>query len=84
MLGAPEYDLLGPGVFLIQGDKDLLRAFLTSYGYSSEMLSKNLSSKLNALLLLHKYSNLNIQVRIPNWQEKVQNLEELEHLLWEM
>lgn len=84
MLGAPEYDLLGPGVFLIQGDKDLLQAFLTSYSYSSEMPSKDLSSRLNALLLLHKYSNLNIQVRIPDWQKKVQNLEALEYLLWDI
>lgn len=33
MLGLPEYDLLGPGAFLIQGDKQLLCAFLTAYGY---------------------------------------------------
>jgi hygromycin-B 7''-O-kinase len=83
MLGLPEYDLLGPIAFLVQGDKLLLEAFLTSYGYSPEMLTQNLSHKLTALVLLHKHSNLNVQVRIPDWKKKAHNIKDLERLLWE-
>lgn len=82
MLGLPEYDLLGPGAFLIQGDKQLLREFLTSYGYLPNEMTGMLSQQLMALMLLHQYSNLNIQVRIPNWKDKVSNLKELEYLVW--
>lgn len=82
MLGLPEYDLLGPGAFLIQGDKSLLKEFLISYGYASNMLTPTLSHQLMALMLLHKYSNLNVQVRIKDWKNKVQNLKDLENLVW--
>lgn len=82
MLGLAEYDLLGPGAFLIQGDKQLLRTFLIAYGYLPHELTTRLSHQLMALMLLHQYSNLNIQVRIPNWQETVSSLQELEHLVW--
>ncbi|MDP3268624.1 MAG: aminoglycoside 3'-phosphotransferase/choline kinase family protein [Legionella sp.] len=82
MLGLPEYDLLGPGAFLIQGDKQLLREFLTAYGYLPHEMTDILSHQLMALLLLHQHSNLNIQVRIPNWKDKVHSLKDLEHLVW--
>jgi hygromycin-B 7''-O-kinase len=82
MLGLPEYDLLGPGAFLIQGDKSLLREFLASYGYATNALTPALSHQLTALMLLHKYSNLNVQVRIKDWKSRVQNLKDLENLIW--
>ncbi len=82
MLGLAEYDLLGPAVFLAQGDEKLLRAFLISYGYLPEQLTNSLSHQFTALLLLHRYSNLNIQIRIENWKDKVQSLEDLEKLVW--
>lgn len=82
MLGLPEYDLLGPGAFLIQGDKSLLREFLTAYGYTSNALTPELSHQLMALMLLHKYSNLKAQVRIKDWTSKVHHLKDLEKLVW--
>ncbi len=82
MLGLPEYDLLGPGAFLIQGDKTLLRELLTSYGYSKNRLTEELSHRLTALMLLHKYSNLNVQLRIKMWKNKVNSLKDLENLVW--
>lgn len=82
MLGLPEYDLLGPGAFLIQGNKQLLREFLTAYGYLPHQLTARLSHQLTALMLLHQYSNLNIQVRIPDWKSKVSSLKDLESLVW--
>lgn len=82
MLGLPEYDLLGPGAFLIQGDKALLKTFLTAYGYTKEELTQHLSRQLTALMLLHQYSNLNIQVRIEGWKNKVKTIQDLENLVW--
>ena len=82
MLGLPEYDLLGPGAFLIQGDKQLLRTFLMAYGYVPHEMTSMLSHQLTALMLLHQYSNLNIQVRIPNWKNRVSSLKDLENLVW--
>jgi hygromycin-B 7''-O-kinase len=82
MLGLPEYDLLGPGAFLIQGDKILLREFLSSYGYSPEEMTHALSHKLTALMLLHRYSRLNVQIRIKNWEKITSSLHDLENLVW--
>lgn len=82
MLGLSQYDLLGPGAFLIQGDKILLKEFLISYGYLPQELTSALSHQLTVLMLLHRYSNLNIQVRIENWKSKVKNLHDLENLVW--
>lgn len=82
MLGVPEYDLLGPGAFLIQGDKQLLREFLLAYGYTKNELTSVLSHHLMALMLLHRYSNLSVQIRIKDWQNKVNNIKDLEQLVW--
>lgn len=82
MLGLPEYDLLGPGVFLIQGDQSLLRDFLGAYGYSTDQMDKSLSHQLTALMLLHKYSHLKVQIRINQWETQVKNIQDLERLVW--
>ena len=82
MLGHYKYDLLGPGAFLIQGNKELLNAFLSSYGFLPNEINAELSHQLTALLLLHKYSNLEVQVRITDWKNKVSSLKELEDLVW--
>lgn len=52
------------------------------YGYLPHELTNRLSHQLTALMMLHQYSNLNIQVRIPNWKEKVASFKELENLVW--
>lgn len=82
MLGAPEYDLLGPGAFSIQGDKQLLKEFLLAYGYTENELTAALSHHLMALMLLHRYSNLGVQIRIKDWQNTVHCLKDLEQLIW--
>lgn len=82
MLGLPEYDLLGPGAFLIQGNKKLLKEFLLSFGFSFKQLTPLLSRQLTALMLLHRYSNLKVQIRIDNWKNKVNSIEDLENLVW--
>lgn len=82
MLGLPQYDLLGPGAFLVQGDKELLLTFFLAYGYSPNKLIPALSHQLTALMLLHQYSNLDRQLRIDHWQDRVNNLKDLENLVW--
>jgi hygromycin-B 7''-O-kinase len=82
MLGLPQYDLLGPGAFLIQGDKRLLREFLVAYGYAENQLTPELSHQLTALMLLHQYSNLGVQIRIEDWENKVTSIQEVEKLVW--
>jgi len=82
MLGLADYDLLGPVAFLIQGNKELLKEFLAAYGYSPLQMNSVFNQKMMALMLLHQYSNLNVQIRISNWQEKVESIRELENLVW--
>ena len=82
MLGHYKYDLLGPGAFLIQGDKELLKTFLSAYGFRTNEMNAELSHQLTALMLLHQYSYLEIQVRINDWKNKVSSLNELEQLVW--
>ena len=82
MLGLPEYDLLGPGAFLIEGNAGLLREFLLSYGYQENDLTPKLGRKLTLLMLLHRFSNLKNQLRIPNWENRVKSFEDLEELVW--
>lgn len=82
MLGLADYDLLGPGAFLINGDKLLLNSFLSAYGYKPDEMTETLSHKMTALMLLHKYSNLNVQIRIPDWRNNITNLQDLQNLVW--
>jgi len=82
MLGLPEYDLLGPGAFLIEGNAALLKEFLLSYGYQENELTLKLGKKLTLLTLLHRFSNLRNQLRISNWENRVRSFEDLEDLVW--
>jgi hygromycin-B 7''-O-kinase len=82
MLGRAEYDLLGPGLFLIQGDKRLLKEFLISY--NPDLLTPKLSHQLMALTLLHQHSNLDVQIRIKDWQQKISSLKDLKNLVWKL
>lgn len=82
MLGKAEYDLDGPGTFLIQGNKQLLKAFLSAYGYAKEEMTMALSHQLTAITLLHRYSYLKTKLRIKNWQSRVTSIKDLEDLIW--
>jgi hygromycin-B 7''-O-kinase len=58
MIGHREYEFCAVGLFLTQGNRDLFRLFLSSYGYVEKELTADLSRRLMKLLLLHRYSNL--------------------------
>ncbi len=57
-LGDPEYDLLGPILFMFNGNKELTTSFLLSYGYRKEELNDYLRKKLMTYTLLHRFSNI--------------------------
>jgi hygromycin-B 7''-O-kinase len=58
MIGAPEYDFASVGLFVSCADPHALRRILLAYGYASAALDENLSMRLMAYALLHRYSNL--------------------------
>lgn len=80
--GPAEYDLLGPGTFLAAGDPRRLRALLAGRGYAHEDLTPRLRERLMALLLLHRHSDLAVQVRIEGWRERARTLDELAAIVW--
>jgi hygromycin-B 7''-O-kinase len=82
MKGFYEYDLLGPAVFMAEGDQNLLKPLFLSYGFKEDELNDNLKKRLTLLFLLHRYSNFKAQIRIEGWEERVHSLNDLERLLW--
>ena len=81
MLGPREYDWLGPCVFLGEGNAHLLRSFFRGYGADCSN-PNGLRQGLLLLLLLHRYSNLDLQIRIPDWQNRVDSIAGLAQLIW--
>jgi hygromycin-B 7''-O-kinase len=75
-VGPPHYDLLGPLAFLCGGEAALVRAFLDARGLVRWPPSAEEREGLLALLLLHRYSNLDVQLRVPGWRD-VGSLERL-------
>lgn len=82
MIGIKEYDLLGPLLFLCEGNKELVQTLLSAYGYSEKDFNKKFRKRLMLLAILHRYSNLNTQIRIPGCLDKAKNFEELEQIIW--
>jgi hygromycin-B 7''-O-kinase len=82
MTGWGEYDLLGPSTFLAAGMPRRVRSLMSGFGYSDANLDPALHRRLMALLLLHRFSNLEEQIRIEGWQQKAADFYELERLLW--
>jgi len=82
--GWGEYDLLGPSVFLAAGMPRRVRSLLTGFGYSRADMTPALARRLMMLALLHRFSDLNRQICIENWQQQAGDLFELERLLWPM
>lgn len=82
MIGQREYDLTGPVTFIIPGERLLLKRLLMSYGYESSSLTPGLSKQLMQLTLLHRFANFKLQIAAPDWEQKVNSLEDLEQFLW--
>lgn len=66
LVGPREYDWLGPLCFLAAGDAARTAAFFAGCGVRPEAST---ASRLMRLLLLHRYSNLPVQLAAPGWQQ---------------
>ncbi len=77
-VGDPEYDLIGPGVFLGGGDSELINSLLEGYGLK---MNPRLRHRLMSLHLLHRFSNFEKQISLQGWELKASSLEELATLL---
>jgi hygromycin-B 7''-O-kinase len=82
MTGWGEYDLLGPSTFMAGGKPGRVANLFRGFGYSGADLNPTLTRRLMALLLLHRFSNLERQILIDDWQQRAPNLGALERLLW--
>ncbi|WP_432537289.1 phosphotransferase family protein [Kineococcus arenarius] len=57
MRGTPEYDLVAVAIFIAEGDPTILREALLAYGYEAAQLDDDLSRRLLAWTLLHRFGN---------------------------
>ena len=58
LCGFYEYEFVAPGVLMMQGNRELQRAFLLAYGYSETQLDLNLRARLMLLTVLYECSDL--------------------------
>lgn len=80
--GDPLYDLIGPVVFMGEGNPSLVCAVVEGYGVGENKLDRNLKNRLMGLHLLHAFSNFNTQVKNIDWRNKAKSLCELTDLIW--
>lgn len=82
MIGPRDYDLLGPSLFLAEGNAALIAALFRGYSGDRVRLGAERRKRLLGLMLLHRYANLDNQIRIPRWRERASSIEELAALIW--
>lgn len=78
LVGPRQYDWLGPQCFLVAGEPRRHAAFMQGLGIE---VTEALRMALMRLLLLHRYSHLKAQVKMPGWQD-LRSFEELAARLW--
>ncbi len=72
-----EYEFASVGLFVSQGNSQLLRSFLLAYGYEESELDIELSKRLLVYSLLHRYANLSWYLEImppKTGEESLENL----------
>jgi hygromycin-B 7''-O-kinase len=82
MTGWREYDLMGPSAFMAAGHPRRVRSLFDGYGYSRSDVTFELKRRLMALMMLHRFSDPIRHFCIENWQDKADNFEELQELIW--
>lgn len=78
--GWREYDLLGPSAFMSAGRPGRVRSLLEGFGYAKPDYA--FKRRLMALMLLHSASDPNSHICIEGWQDKADDLVELQDLIW--
>lgn len=82
LCGFQEYDFVAPGVLMVQGNRELQRALLLTYGYQESQLDQNLRARLMLLTVLYECSNLR-KYALRLAPEAVNfTLDELEAAIW--
>ena len=82
LTGWGEYDLLGPSAFMAAGRPRRVRSLFEGFGYSPADINFALKRRLMALMMLHRASDPIRHICIDGWQEKADNLNELQELIW--
>jgi hygromycin-B 7''-O-kinase len=82
MTGWGEYDLLGPSAFMTAGMPRRVRSLFEGFGISAANVDATLKRRLMALMLLHRASDPVRHICIEGWQQKADDLFELQDLLW--
>jgi len=82
MCGPGIYDLLGPSCFLGGGQDERVRALFRGAGVPDTDLGPALAERLMLLLILHRHSDLDVQVAVDGWRERARSFDELAALIW--
>jgi hygromycin-B 7''-O-kinase len=82
LTGWRDYDLLGPSAFMAAGRPRRVLSLLEGFGYARSDINFTLKRRLMALMLLHRASDLNRHICIDGWQGKVDDLLQLQELIW--
>jgi hygromycin-B 7''-O-kinase len=80
--GWGEYDLLGPSAFMAAGRPRRVRSLFEGFGYSRADVNFALKRRLMALMLLHHASDPIRHICVEDWQEKADDLVQLQELIW--
>ena len=72
VVGSPEYDFASVGLFVAMNETHLFKTFLAGYG--ADLTDKNISKRVMAYTILHRYSNLKWYM---SFMPKGNSLEEL-------
>jgi hygromycin-B 7''-O-kinase len=82
MTGWGDYDLLGPSAFMTAGRPRRVRSLFDGFGYTRADVNFALKRRLMALMLLHRASDPVRHICIDGWQDKADDLVQLQELLW--
>ncbi len=82
LTGWGEYDLLGPSAFMTAGRPGRVRRLFEGFGYSKADVDFTCKRRLMALLLLHRASDPVNHICIEGWQQKADDLFQLQELIW--
>lgn len=80
--GFHEYDFLAIGVLMMQGQREIQREFLLSYGYKENELDEALRRRLMLLTILYECSNLRKYALRLKPEAVNYTLDELERGIW--
>jgi hygromycin-B 7''-O-kinase len=82
-VGHVDYEWVALHLSLLEGDRDLLRAFLRAYGWE-QVVDERFSRRMMAYSLLHLFSDMRPFVERLGGPERVRQIEELEAALWRL